>query len=195
MTIHAAKGLEFENVFITGMEEELFPAAQSVATPQGLEEERRLFYVALTRAAKRVVLSYAASRYRNGQSVSCCKSRFLDDIDAEYLDGYVPMTNEPSSFRMHGQTGGFAGRVTRKPAITLNRTSKVDLPTVDTSRLKPVNAQQVVPEMVVYHPTFGTGKVVDIEGIGMQRKAKVMFAEGGIRVLLLKFAKLYIQEN
>lgn len=89
MTIHAAKGLEFPNVFITGIEEELFPAQQCASNPQALEEERRLFYVALTRAEKKVVMSYATTRYRNGQIISTRPSRFIAEIDPHFLDGFI----------------------------------------------------------------------------------------------------------
>ena len=91
MTIHASKGLEFSNVFITGLEEELFPAQQCVTTPAALEEERRLFYVALTRAEKRAFMSFATSRYKNGQVVSSRPSRFIGEIDQEFLEGYIAM--------------------------------------------------------------------------------------------------------
>lgn len=190
MTVHAAKGLEFPNVFIAGLEEELFPAQQSVATPQGLEEERRLFYVALTRAEKRAVLSFALSRYRNGQVVSPRPSRFLEEIDEEYLEGYVPLRAAPSGFRMQAAAKGNGGGE-RKPAITLNRGAGADIPAVDRGKLQPLEASRVVPEMVIYHPTFGAGRVLSIEGLGVQKKARVAFAEGGVRLLLLKFAKLY----
>lgn len=194
MTIHASKGLEFSNVFITGMEEELFPAQQSAATPAALEEERRLFYVALTRAEKRVFMSFATSRYKNGQIVSSRPSRFMAEIDPEFLEGYTPLRDEPPGFRLRTSpattTSGF-----KKPAITLNPTVRTDIPEIDRSRLKPIDSSLVIPGMVIYHPTFGAGKVVNLEGLGVQKKAKVIFAEGEARTLLLKFAKLYIQED
>ena len=86
MTIHASKGLEFRNVFIEGMEEDLFPSAMSKETIDGLEEERRLFYVALTRAEENCILTYAGTRFKNGQSQPCSSSRFLRDIDPQYLN-------------------------------------------------------------------------------------------------------------
>lgn len=98
MTIHAAKGLEFPNVFITGIEEELFPAQQCASNPQALEEERRLFYVALTRAEKKVVMSYATTRYRNGQIISTRPSRFIAEIDPHFLDGFIAPRQETSPF-------------------------------------------------------------------------------------------------
>lgn len=189
MTIHAAKGLEFANVFITGAEENLFPAEQCVTSPTALEEERRLFYVALTRAEKRAFISYATTRYKNGQVVNSRPSRFIGEIDQEYLDGYMPLREEPSGFRMNTPATGN----THKPTITINRQASVQIPEIDRSRLVPLEANRVVPGMVIFHPTFGAGKVMGIEGLGVQKKAKVVFAEGGARTLLLKFAKLYIE--
>lgn len=189
MTIHAAKGLEFPNVFIAGIEEDLFPAQQSVATPAALEEERRLFYVALTRAEKKVVLSFATSRYRNGQIIATRPSRFIAEIDPHYIDGYLNPQNETSGFRLKTPFP------TRKPSITLTPSTQTDLPEIDRSRLKQTDANTVVPGMIVFHPTFGTGKVISLEGLGINKKAKVLFGKEGLKTLLLKFAKLYIQEE
>lgn len=192
MTIHAAKGLEFANVFLTGIEEELFPAQQSVTSPAALEEERRLFYVALTRAEKRIFISYATSRYKNGQIVSSRPSRFIGEIDQEYVEGYIALREEPSGFKLRTTSSG-----TRKPdvPITLNKTPDVTIPALDRSKLQPIDSNLVVPGMIIFHPTFGTGKVINLEGLGIQKKAKVVFSEGGARTLLLKFAKLYIQQD
>lgn len=192
MTIHASKGLEFSNVFITGLEEELFPAQQCVTTPTALEEERRLFYVALTRAEKRAFMSFATSRYKNGQVVSSRPSRFIGEIDQEFLEGYIAMREEPSGFKLKTTT---AMSGLHKPAITLNKPATIDIPAIDRSKLKPIDSNQVVPGMIIFHPTFGAGKVINLEGLGVQKKAKVVFREGGSRTLLLKFAKLYIQAD
>ena len=191
MTIHASKGLEFSNVFITGLEEELFPAQQCVTTPAALEE-RRLFYVALTRAEKRAFMSFATSRYKNGQVVSSRPSRFIGEIDQEFLEGYIAMREEPSGFKLKTTT---AMSGLHKPAITLNKPATIDIPAIDRSKLKPIDSNQVVPGMIIFHPTFGAGKVINLEGLGVQKKAKVVFREGGSRTLLLKFAKLYIQAD
>lgn len=192
MTIHSSKGLEFSNVFLAGMEEELFPAQQCVASPSALEEERRLFYVALTRAERRIFLSYATTRYKNGQVVSSRPSRFIAEIDQEYLDGYIPLREEPSGFKFRTASGN---PVSRTAPITIQRKPTVEVPEMDRSKLRPIDSNQIVPGMVIFHPTFGAGKVVNIEGLGVQKKAKVLFAEGGARVLLLKFAKLFIQQD
>lgn len=193
MTIHSAKGLEFPNVFLTGVEEELFPAQQCVTSPAALEEERRLFYVALTRAEKRVFISYAASRYKNGQIVSSRPSRFIAEIEPEFLDGFIALREEPSGFKLNSVPAGMRRPAT--PAASLHAPAKADIPTLDRSRLQPIDPMRVVPDMIIYHPTFGSGKVISIEGLGVQKKAKVLFAEGGSRTLLLKFAKLYIQQE
>jgi DNA helicase-2/ATP-dependent DNA helicase PcrA len=191
MTIHASKGLEFANVFITGMEEELFPAQQCVSNPAALEEERRLFYVALTRAQKRVFMSYATSRYKNGQVVSSRNSRFIEEIDQEFLEGFTTMREEPSPFKLRTPLSSSI----QKPSIRLNAVSPIDIPPIDRSKLKAIDSGTVVPGMLIFHPTFGAGKVLSLEGLGVQKKAKVIFAEGGTRTLLLKFAKLYMQEE
>ena len=189
MTIHAAKGLEFPNVFMTGIEEELFPAQQSTSTPSALEEERRLFYVALTRAEKRVVISYANSRYRNGQIVPTRPSRFISEIDPHYVEGFISPRNESSGFRLKTPVS------THKPTISLAKPPVTDIPELDRSRLKQIEPGQVLPGMIIFHPTFGTGKVIALEGLGVNKKAKVLFTKEGNKTLLLKFAKIYTQED
>lgn len=189
MTIHAAKGLEFPNVFMTGIEEELFPAQQSTSTPSALEEERRLFYVALTRAEKRVVISYANSRYRNGQIVPTRPSRFIAEIDPHYVEGFISPRNESSGFKLKTPVS------THKPAIPLAKPPVTDIPELDRSRLKQIEPGQVIPGMIIFHPTFGTGKVIALEGLGVNKKAKVLFTKEGNKTLLLKFAKIYTQED
>ena len=189
MTIHAAKGLEFPNVFMTGIEEELFPAQQSTSTPSALEEERRLFYVALTRAEKRVVISYANSRCRNGQIVPTRPSRFISEIDPHYVEGFISPRNESSGFRLKTPVS------THKPTISLTKPPVTDIPELDRSRLKQIEPGQVIPGMIIFHPTFGTGKVIALEGLGVNKKAKVLFTKEGNKTLLLKFAKIYTQED
>ena len=188
MTIHSAKGLEFENVFIVGMEEDLFPAQQSAYTPAALEEERRLFYVALTRAEKKVVMTYATTRYKNGNVVYPQPSRFIAEIDPVYLEGFFTPTRSREDRQLQ-----VPGRVTRMAKPTLSPQPNVEIPDVDTSRLQAISGDTVVPGMIIYHPNFGAGKVITLDGLGVNNKAKVLFAKHGQKVLLLKFAKLYVQ--
>ncbi len=190
MTIHSAKGLEFPNVFMTGLEEDLFPASQSTANPSALEEERRLFYVALTRAEKKVVISYATSRYRNGQIIPTRPSRFISEIDPHFLEGFISPRRDTTTFSLN-KTDHF-----HRPApVSFSPASVKDIPEIDRSKLKPIDSNSVVPGMIIFHPTFDTGKVISLEGLGVNKKAKVMFAKYGCKTLLLKFAKLFIQEE
>lgn len=189
MTIHSAKGLEFENVFIVGMEEELFPAQQSAYSLSALEEERRLFYVALTRAEKRVIMTYSTSRYKNGNVVYPQPSRFIAEIDPHYLEGFLT----PS--RSSERTLNFPGRPERTARPNIQLQQKVEVPDIDTTKLKPINGDLIVPGMVIFHPNFGAGKVIALDGLGVNKKAKVVFAQHGQKVLLLKFAKLFMQED
>jgi DNA helicase II / ATP-dependent DNA helicase PcrA len=193
MTIHASKGLEFKNVYITGLEEELFPSRMSSSTREELEEERRLFYVAITRAMEKVTLSYASSRYRWGVPVNGVPSRFIREIDIQFV------SNPPEKERV-----SFSDPVKKK-------TSPVSMQTGKLKTMKPVN--KAIPQaakqegfesddplkiqtgMQVVHPRFGKGKVINLEGEFPNRKATVFFSDHGQKQLLLKFAKLKIQDN
>lgn len=190
MTIHSAKGLEFSNVFMTGVEEELFPAQQSVSTPTALEEERRLFYVALTRAEKRVIISYATSRYKNGAVIPTRPSRFIGEIDPRFVEGFFNPQEQPSGFTLK-KTPTFRSQQAPAPSLT----PRIELPEVDRAKLRPIDSSTIIPGMVIVHPTFGVGKVMTIEGLGVNKKAKVIFAGGDAKILLLKFAKLFTQES
>lgn len=188
MTVHASKGLEFRNVFIVGMEEDLFPSAMAKDSPGGLEEERRLFYVALTRAEENCVLTYATSRYRNGQPQACSQSRFLKDIDADYL-------NLPAGTRIETQVAANAARfVARIPPAMAPPESK--LKRVDTTPTSTLfgsgNESKVQTGNIIRHDRFGLGKVVQVEGVGDNTKATVDFENVGKKQLLLKFAKFDI---
>ena len=191
MTIHAAKGLEFPNVFIVGVEEDLFPAQQSTFSPAALEEERRLFYVALTRAEKRVLISFTTTRYKNGNIVYPKPSRFIGEMNPLYLDGYFAPAR-PSSELPVFKTPAHTERYARTNKTPLKN---VEVPAIDTSKLKILSTDAVVPDMVIFHPNFGAGKVISLEGLGVNRKAKVYFSKHGQKILLLKFAKLYVQED
>jgi DNA helicase-2/ATP-dependent DNA helicase PcrA len=189
MTIHAAKGLEFPFVFIVGLEENLFPSVQSISTRTDLEEERRLFYVAITRAKKKVTLSYAESRYRWGQFSFSEPSRFLDEIDEALLD--IPHksalktapagNNKPKTDSYYPPSG--------KRNLKPIGSSTSDTTTTD---FHPDDTTGLVAGMEVEHPKFGKGKVVAIEGTGPNKKATVFFNSIGNKNLLLRFAKLKI---
>ena len=189
MTVHSSKGLEFKHIFITGVEEELFPAQQSTHSPESLEEERRLFYVALTRAEKRVILSYASTRYKNGNIVYPKPSRFIGEINPVYVEGYLS-SGELSPRERPVYT--YPSRRITPPSPT---TPKVEVPEIDTSRLIPVAPESVLPDLLVFHSSFGTGKVLSVEGTGINRKAGVYFSKHGLKTLLLKYAKLFTQRE
>ncbi len=182
MTIHAAKGLEFPYVYVVGMEENLFPSMMSISSRQELEEERRLFYVAVTRAEIQLTLSYALMRYQYGQTSYQEMSRFVEEIDSKYI--LMPRRRQ-SAFPK-------AGALSNPPDPSkLRRVVKTNAagPTMGNS-LAEINAIQ--PGMWVMHSKFGRGKVQTVEGEGDSRKAVIFFNELGQKQLMLKFAKLEI---
>jgi DNA helicase-2/ATP-dependent DNA helicase PcrA len=183
MTIHAAKGLEFPHVFIVGLEENLFPSIQSISTRTDLEEERRLFYVALTRAMEKVTLSHAESRYRWGQFTITEPSRFLEEIDEKLLDKpkKVSMPNFSSRPKTTSSKPGPGFTSVQKTHSTREETH---FDASDTATLQ--------TGMQVEHPNFGLGKVIAVEGNGANMKATVYFNGVGKKNLLLRFAKLKI---
>jgi DNA helicase-2/ATP-dependent DNA helicase PcrA len=219
MTVHADKGLEFRNVIIVGVEEDLFPSAMSAGSMYQIEEERRLLYVAITRAEVNCVITYATSRYHNGQTKSCIISRFLRDIAPEYLlmgstnSAPVPSRkrtrwdddwdDEPVQEKPRRFTGA-KPRPTTTPTPT--RPSRPTMPTRQTtsrpvSPTPPVaaasgdftihNADELSVGAEVLHQRFGRGTVTHIDTSG-DAKIDVMFNDGQNRRLLLKFAKFQI---
>ncbi len=200
MTVHSAKGLEFRHVFIVGMEEELFPSKMSTSTPQNLEEERRLFYVALTRAENKVTLSYALSRYQWGNIINCTPSRFIKEIDPDYID--IPQEAMTENEGRNGEAGHFnyKNKPTSKPNIRfagrrLTPLQRASVTSTSTEEFKANNPNDLQAGMNVSHQRFGTGKILNIEGTGLDRKATVFFQNHGQKQLLLKFAKLRIVKN
>ena len=188
MSIHAAKGLEFPYVFIVGLEENLFPSIQSISTRSELEEERRLFYVALTRAKKKVTLSYAESRYRWGQFTITEPSRFLEEIDETLID-------KPKRAGLHQKpgvpgTGSFSAGNNFK--ATKREYHKTNSNQSGSSNFESSDPAALQSGMEVDHPKFGRGKVLSVEGIGPNKKATVFFNVIGKKSLLLRFAKLKI---
>ncbi|MDR2040569.1 MAG: UvrD-helicase domain-containing protein [Bacteroidales bacterium] len=197
MTVHSSKGLEFDVVYIVGMEENLFPSQMSISSLQDIEEERRLFYVALTRARRNVFLSYAATRFRWGSIVSSSPSRFIKEIDPKYLDfpgGNTRMVNNPfttPSSRPLFDTAGNAQPAFSKKLSPVNQFSaKSSL--ADTSEYQADDPDKIKPGMSVEHQRFGVGKVLSLDGNGSNAKVVVHFGNAGQKQLLLKFAKLRI---
>jgi DNA helicase-2/ATP-dependent DNA helicase PcrA len=212
MTIHSAKGLEFNNIYIAGVEEDLLPSRLSLDSPKDLEEERRLFYVAVTRARKRVIITYAQSRYKWGTPIDCSPSRFINEIDEKYIDfvydkEFMTDTMEfGDNIRENkGQKipEGYSHRDFYNNHIkTGNRkfVKLTDISNFNNSRsentvkdFKFDNPDNIQSGMKVEHQRFGIGKVIHIEGVSPNRKATVFFQESGQKKqLLLKFAKLKI---
>lgn len=187
MTIHSAKGLEFKSVFLVGMEENLFPSGLAMETRADLEEERRLFYVAVTRAEKRLTLSYAKSRYRFGNLQFNEPSRFLDEVDEEYL--IKPAQNIRRQAVSPFMSPGMANKPTTNRKLTPVSKAKSSLAPPDFEAADP---EKIVPGLKVRHLKFGSGEVLKVEGQGPGKKATVLFRQKGQRVLLLKYAKLQI---
>jgi DNA helicase II / ATP-dependent DNA helicase PcrA len=181
MTIHSAKGLEFRNVYIVGMEENLFPSQMMLNSRADLEEERRLFYVAITRAEKRLTLSYATSRYQWGNLRSCEKSRFVDEIDQKFI-----------SF-MAGEGGSVFEKVLKRKSNLIQppvrKTVNSYTPPAD---FEPSDTSGLQEGMRVEHPKFGFGVVAKMDTQGNSPKAIISFDEAGEKTLLLSFAKLKI---
>lgn len=190
MTIHAAKGLEYKNVYITGLEEELFPSRMSSSTREELEEERRLFYVALTRAEQKVTISYAASRYRWGIQVNGAPSRFIREIDVQYIAN--PFEEEMSGTMIPGRRDRSSVTIQPGQSKKMKPVSRAVARHVQPGEFIGDDPARVQTGMQVEHPRFGQGKVISLEGDSPNRKATVFFSEHGQKQLLLKFAKLKI---
>lgn len=209
MTIHSAKGLEFKHLVIAGVEEELFPSQMSTDNPKDLEEERRLFYVALTRAEKTVVISYAALRYKWGIQNSCSPSRFIKEINPDYLDlppdfyPLLPGAGAPSSEKERFVPETYRNIMDRrkqssKIEIGGRRLVNVNQASQNSGGQQPKDFVPSSPDQIrvgtkVEHPRFGVGEVKLLEGTQSNIKATVQFPIGK-KQLLLKFAKLRVVE-
>lgn len=219
MTIHSAKGLEFKTVFVVGLEENLFPSSMALNSSKGLEEERRLFYVAITRAGERCYLSYAKNRFRYGKMEMGSPSRFLRDIDARYLslpqeDRLVRRIDEGANCFRIGQDNRSSG-ISRNPIFPSGgRTSlspdreKADIIPPATTRhltkVGPATASKpsasgtavagIQAGAMIEHERFGIGEVIKVEGTGENCKATVRFRNAGEKQLLLKFARFKVIE-
>lgn len=202
MTIHSAKGLEFKNVYIVGVEEGLFPSLQTIDSEKGLEEERRLFYVAVTRAEESATISFARSRYKYGELTFSRPSRFIGDIDQSFLDVNAediisqPQASpfdkkSPSNRSVPGRSFKSVSNQATRPKINLNYSASDAKPKVNLN-YNAASPDEVAVGMKVEHERFGTGEVINLEGDPPNKKATVMFQNAGQKQLLLKFAKLKI---
>ncbi len=208
MTVHASKGLEFNHVFVVGLEEDLFPSAMSKGSEQEVEEERRLFYVAITRARQNCILSYASTRYRNGQTTALPPSRFLKDIDPVYLS--LPVDASLSE-QVNRRAQAFAARSVagwgekRRESVSVPDTEPVWKQPATRGRLLKIDTLQFTSSPShtpsdegpsvgtrIQHDRFGKGTVTQSEGAGDNRKITVEFDHVGKKQLLLKFAKFTI---
>ena len=193
MTVHASKGLEFDCVFIGGMEEGLFPHENSMADKGGLEEERRLMYVAITRARKRLYLSHSQTRMLHGQTRYNLKSRFFDELPESALKWISPKTSSfGSGFNSAINSGAYQtyntparGKFTGSNANNLERFASPAVP-----QQKAAPAHGLRAGMQVFHPKFGEGKLLTLEGLGDDAKAQVNFPRHGVKWLALSVAKL-----
>ncbi|WP_047414780.1 ATP-dependent helicase [Cellulophaga sp. Hel_I_12] len=211
MTIHLAKGLEFPYVYIVGMEEDLFPSGMSMNTRSELEEERRLFYVALTRAEKQAYLTYTQNRYRWGKLIDAEPSRFLEEIDEQYVENLTPIDKAGYRYKSLIDTDIF-GDVDKsklrqdkpKSGVPPTNLRPNENQLQKLRRLKPDLAQPIGntnvidPKLqegsLINHTRFGRGRVLKLEGVGNDRKAEIQFDGAGIKKLLLRFAKLEVIE-
>ncbi len=204
MTIHLAKGLEFPCVYIVGMEEDLFPSAMSMNTRSELEEERRLFYVALTRAEKQAFLTYTQSRYRWGKLIDAEPSRFIEEIDEQYLDYITPKDDhrfkpmidtdifgevDKSKLRLKKPISGIPPGRNKPTEAQLRKLRKLK-PSAESNGKTNLFDNDLAVGNKVSHTRFGRGEVLKIEGVGNDKKAEIRFETGGIKKLLLRFAKL-----
>ena len=187
MTIHLAKGLEFSHVYIVGLEEDLFPSALSSSTRSDLEEERRLFYVALTRAEKKITLTHAKTRYRWGKLNDCEPSRFIKEIENKYTNHNFSKTK--SLFQTSSASNSLRFKKPEKKSNLkpLGKTRNVNQKSIGNSDYTDLK----IGDFII-HNRFGKGVVMETEGLGYDKKAEVKFDTSGVKKILLKFAKYEI---
>jgi DNA helicase-2/ATP-dependent DNA helicase PcrA len=195
MTIHSAKGLEFNRVFLVGLEEDLFPSQMMLQSQQDLEEERRLFYVAVTRAEKKLMISYAESRYQFGRQKSCEPSRFLNELDPNFVKMAKPAgaRKEVASFRPVQKTGFTAKPAPSAAQLIQKPTTNTNYQHVVSTNFQATDALALAAGQKVEHAKFGFGLIKRIDVNGAERKAVIDFEKGvGEKTLLLSFAKLMV---
>ncbi|MEZ4999191.1 MAG: 3'-5' exonuclease [Bacteroidales bacterium] len=200
MTVHSAKGLEFRHIYISGMEENLFPSVMSSGSDKEIEEERRLFYVAVTRAKEQVTLSYARNRYKWGNLESCLPSRFIAEIDDSFVEypqnGGLPFNKQAKKGGSPKRGDGFdflreeSPRTAPGKARNLSRVGGAKTGETDFSYTADI--EKISAGVNVIHERFGKGKVIAVDGRAPNTTATVEFADHGVKKLLLRFAKLKI---
>jgi len=183
MTVHAAKGLEFDCVFITGLEEGLFPSERSLSDIDGLEEERRLMYVAITRARKRLYLTHSQTRLLHGQTRYNVRSRFFDELPEAALKWLTPRDQ-----RFGGSAFGFGAGYATTRNWNAGASERFASPPVPEQKTAPAHGLKA--GMKVFHTKFGEGTVTAIEGQGDDARAQVTFSRHGVKWLALAVAKL-----
>lgn len=220
MTVHSSKGLEFPYVYVAGMEENIFPSGGFMASSSDIEEERRLFYVAMTRAEKAVAFSFAQTRTRNGKHEANSPSRFIREVDSQYIANPLSSAfgedddDEPRQAfggwgRPSGSRNEYAYGRSSRPQVEKRETVRRPEPPVRTAPV-PVRRPQAVPKRVpdtefeptpimqlragqrIEHNRFGFGKIVEITGNVTDLKAKISFDEHGEKILILKYAKIRV---
>ncbi|MBK8505704.1 MAG: UvrD-helicase domain-containing protein [Saprospiraceae bacterium] len=183
MSVHSAKGLEFDSIFVAGLEENIFPSMQALSERDGIDEERRLFYVAITRARKLLTLSFAGSRYRYGKIVYNDPSRFIEEISAELMDSTMARHKEAAEpVRLRASVQGNFGRTVSEKTQGIPPDFQAAAP------------HQIMPGMKVRHLKFGEGKVLSVDGFNDSKVATIFFqgVSNPQRRIMLKFAKLHI---
>jgi DNA helicase-2/ATP-dependent DNA helicase PcrA len=188
MTVHAAKGLEFDCVFVTGLEEGLFPSERSLADYEGLEEERRLMYVAITRARKRLYLSYSQTRLLHGQTRYNVKSRFFEELPEHALKWLTPKNQNFGGSAFGYGMGYPTSRSTGTSSGGYGRSETFASPQVPVQKAAPDHGLR--PGMQVFHAKFGEGTVLTLEGSGQDARAQINFPRHGQKWLALSVAKL-----
>jgi DNA helicase II / ATP-dependent DNA helicase PcrA len=194
MTIHGAKGLEFNHVYIVGLEEDLFPSQMMLQSKADLEEERRLFYVAITRAEKKLFMSYAESRYQYGRLKPCEPSRFLEEIDIKYLN-YPKNSRRALEEKQKPNPASFIRNLNLKPVSSASPKPMAIVNHTASADYAPSDTNQLAEGQKVEHLKFGYGIVKKIDTNGTDKKAIIQFDKAGEKTLLLSFAKLRIVEG
>lgn len=208
MTIHLAKGLEFPYVYIVGLEEDLFPSAMSMHTRSELEEERRLFYVALTRAEKQATLTYTQNRYRWGKLIDAEPSRFLEELDEQYVENHTALQNahryqslieantfgriDKSRLRQVKPKNGTPSGIQKPTEAQLRKLRKLKPQLTTPAKSSHTPDPNLAEGCLVNHSRFGKGRVLKIEGAGSDKKAEIQFENGTVKKLLLRFAQLEV---